>query len=153
MKNELATIKNEVITSANAATALRTGMRKKKALSRAARKLAAPTAEGNVRRHEANRLMGEALDLWGEANESREDRRALHLAYAYLKGNTYHQCEATCRKPADFSYAAWKACLGLYGEVANWPVGADLKMKAAVLAWGKAGDTKRIREPVLEVAA
>ena len=57
----------------------------------------ADTAETRALRQQARATHGdERAQLKAEANYGRHDRRTLHLAYCYLRGRTYHQCEAKC---------------------------------------------------------
>ena len=65
-------------------------MRALKTQSRTARRSGEPRL--------ADDLMRTAVLLWLDANYSRDERRHRHLAYSYLRGRTYHQCEQTCRE-------------------------------------------------------
>jgi len=83
-------IKKRICIEATQTRKLRDEARVLKQQSRTARKADKTT--------EANSLMVDALHLWGAANDDRESRRYTLLAYAYLRGRTYHQCENKCRE-------------------------------------------------------
>jgi hypothetical protein len=88
--NKLSSIKQQIIHDANETRKTRDRMRVAKQQSRAARQA------GDL--DEADLLMREGVGLWRHANYDRDERRHQHLAYAYLKGRLYRECEQRCRE-------------------------------------------------------
>lgn len=76
-------------------------------------------------------------DLRDEANRGRESRRILHLAYCYLRGRTYHQCEKTCHeKPSAKAIAKHAYVSGV--------TPTQEKLTDSLQFWLDAGDITRL---------
>jgi hypothetical protein len=69
---------------------------KARTLRQTARKYRADSDQEGVSKEERKALRKTANSLLYDANYDRDDRRHLHLAYCYLKGRTYLQCESKC---------------------------------------------------------
>ena len=129
MKN--AAIKIEYKTQALKATQLR----------QTARKYRADSDKDGVTKEERKALRKEANRLLEEANDGRWERRQMHLAYCYLKGRTYHQCEAKCdpdNRPSIGAIASdVNTCLGRKGKTEREVTTGHIEF------WIKTGDLTR----------
>lgn len=105
MKN--AAIKIEYKTEALKATQLR----------QTARQYRTDSDQEGVTKEERKALRKLANKLLEEANDGRWDRRHLHLAYCYLKGRTYRQCEAKCDPENKPSASTIASIVNRYKEV------------------------------------
>jgi hypothetical protein len=120
---------------------LRDRMRKAKQQSRTARR------RGDI--NEADLLMRDGVDLWDQANDGRDLRRHRHLAYAYLKGRSYLECENSCRRgnepnAHEIRMHAYPYLLERADEMAG--------IEQHLATWLKDGTTRRVR-PVEAVEA
>jgi hypothetical protein len=138
MSTKYQTLKSSICDAMHATRSTRNEMRVLKTESRTARK-AGDTST-------ADTLMRQAVGLWEDANYDRDERRVRHLAYAYLRGRTYHQCERTCKEAPD---AGW-----VFGIIHDH-IEEELRdtLRSDIEAWIKAGDITRFdQHPRTEAA-
>jgi len=124
-------IKKQVKQQAADTREIRARMRLLKQQSRQARQLGTLASFG-----EAEATMRTAVSWEWHANQGRADRRHLHLAYCYLKGRTYRECEQKCREDNH----PWKSRVAHF--VSQYGVDGE---QAQVLEWLQNGQERRVQ--------